>query len=126
MTRDHTTLNLMAWSTVLGLVLATPPALLVWQWPTAFDLMLLAAMGVLGTITQAFYIKGMSEGEALVMAPLDYTRLIFSVILGYLFFSEIPNTLTLAGAGVIIAATLYITIRESRLGVSKVVPDRTE
>lgn len=126
MTRDHTTLNLMAWSTVLGLVLVTPLALLAWQWPTPFDLQLLAAMGVLGTITQACYIKGMSEGEALVMAPLDYTRLLFSVMVGYVFFNEIPNALTLTGAGIIIAATLYIMIRESRLGVSKMPPDRTE
>ena len=34
MTRDHTTLTLMAWSAVLGFVLAIPPALFVWRWPT--------------------------------------------------------------------------------------------
>jgi len=89
-------------------------------------LMLLAAMGVLGTITQACYIKGMSEGDAMVMAPIDYTRLIFAIIIGYLLFNEVPNTLTLIGAGVIIASTLYITIRESRLGVPKTTTERVE
>ena len=41
-------------------------------------------------------------------------------------FGEIPNGLTMLGAGIIIASTLYITIRESRLGVPKTPPVRTE
>lgn len=126
MTRDHTTMTLMAWSAVLGLVLSIPPALFVWRWPTFVDLLLLAAMGVLGTITQACYIKGMAEGDAVVMAPIDYTRLVFAIVIGLLLFSELPNTMTLAGAGIIIVSTLYITIRESRLGVPKTPPVRTE
>lgn len=126
MSRDHTTTTLMAWSATLGFVLALAPALLVWRWPTLWDLVLLALMGILGTITQACYIHGMSEGDAAVMAPVDYTRLVFAIILGYLAFSEIPSPLTMAGAGIIIAATLYITLRESRLGVSKTPAARTE
>jgi drug/metabolite transporter (DMT)-like permease len=116
MTRDHTTTTLMTWSAVLGFVLAIPPALFVWRWPTAPDLVLLAAMGVLGTVTQACYIKGMAEGDAAVMAPIDYTRLVFALILGYLWFGETPNAVTMAGAGVVIASTVYITWRESQLG----------
>ncbi|MFL6548324.1 MAG: DMT family transporter, partial [Povalibacter sp.] len=126
MTRDHTTTTLMAWSAVLGFVLTIPPALFVWRWPSADDLMLLAAMGVLGTITQACYIKGMAEGDAAVMAPMDYTRLVFAIIFGYVLFSDIPNSLTMFGALIIIASTLYITIRESRLGIPKTPPARTE
>ena len=123
MTRDHSTMTLMVWSAALGFVLAIPPALFDWRWPTLLDLCLLAAMGVLGTITQACYIKGMAEGDAAVMAPMDYTRLLFAIVLGYLLFREVPNLLTMLGAGIIIGATLYITIRESRLGVAKA-PER--
>jgi drug/metabolite transporter (DMT)-like permease len=119
MTRDHTTMTLMSWSAVLGLILSIPPALFVWRWPEFGDLMLLSAMGVLGTITQACYIKGMSEGDATVMAPVDYSRLVFAIIIGYFMFAEVPNTLTLLGAAIIIGSTLYITVRESRLGVAK-------
>jgi drug/metabolite transporter (DMT)-like permease len=126
MTRDHTTMTLMSWSAVLGLILAIPPALFVWRTPAPVDLLLLAAMGVLGTITQACYIKGMAEGDATVMAPIDYTRLIFAIVLGYLLFAELPKAITMLGAAIIIASTLYITIRESRLGVPKTPPDRNE
>ena len=126
MTRDHTTTTLMAWSAVLGFILAIPPALFVWRWPTTNDLLLLAAMGVLGTITQACYIKGMAEGDAAAMAPIDYTRLVFAIVLGYLLFGDVPNSVTMAGAAIVIGSTLYITIRESRIGVPKTTPDRAE
>lgn len=126
MTRDHTTLTLMAWSAVLGFVLSIPTAWFAWRWPGMRDLLLLGAMGVLGTITQACYIKGMSEGDAAAMAPIDYTRLVFAIILGYLLFADVPNAMTLLGAAIIIASTLYITVRESRLGVPKTPPTRTE
>ncbi len=126
MTRDHSTRTLMAWSAALGFVLAIPPALFVWRWPTGPDLALLGAMGVLGVITQACYIKGMSEGDAAAMAPIDYTRLVFAVILGYALFGDIPNTMTMLGAGIVMASTLYITLRESRLGKPKPPPERVE
>jgi drug/metabolite transporter (DMT)-like permease len=115
MTRDHTTTALIAWSTVLGFVLALPPALLVWRWPSALDLLLLCVMGVLGLITQWFYIKGMAAGDAAVMAPIDYTRLVFAVLLGFFLFGDVPNALTMTGALIVVASTLYITWREARL-----------
>ena len=126
MTRDHTTTTLMAWASLLGFVLAIPPALFVWRRPTFEDLMLLAAMGVLGTITQACYMKGMAEGDAAAMAPIDYTRLVFAIAFGYLLFGDVPNATTMAGAAIVIGSTLYITIRESRIGVSKTTPERAE
>lgn len=126
MTRDHTTMTLMSWSAVLGFVLTIPPALFVWHTPTLRDLLLLGAMGVLGTVTQACYIRGMAEGDAAVMAPIDYTRLIFAVVLGYALFREVPNHMTLLGAGIIIGSTVYITWREAQLGQSKQPAERAE
>lgn len=126
MTRDHTALTLMSWSAVLGFVLSIPPALFVWRTPTLTDLGLLSAMGVLGTITQVCYIRGMIEGDAAVMAPLDYTRLIFAVGLGYALFREVPGRMTMIGAGIIIASTVYITWREAQLGKSTQPAERAE
>jgi drug/metabolite transporter (DMT)-like permease len=117
MTRDHSTTTLLVWAGTLGVVLSLPPALFVWRWPSAVDLSLLATMGVLGAVTQACYIKGMSIGDAAAMAPVDYTRLVFAVALGYLLFGDVPTTTTMLGATVVIAATLYITVREMKVGV---------
>lgn len=114
MTRDHSVTVLIVWSAVLGLVLATPLAILEWRWPTPLDLALLAAMGVLGLATQTCYIKGMALGDAAAMAPIDYTRLVFAILFGFLLFREIPNLITMVGALIVIGSTLVITLRELR------------
>ena len=115
MTRDHSPFTLLTYAAVLGLVFSIPPALFVWRWPSLPDLGLLAAMGVIGTFTQGAYIKGMQLGEAAVMAPIDYTRLVFAVLAGLLLFHEVPKTATLIGAGIVVASTLFISMREYQL-----------
>ena len=103
------------WAATLGLVMGIPGAIFTWRWPEPVDLALLAAMGVLGTITQGCYIKGMAIGDAAAMAPIDYIRLVFTVIVGVTLFHEIPTIWTIAGAGVVVASTLLITWREAAL-----------
>jgi drug/metabolite transporter (DMT)-like permease len=115
MTRDHGALVLTTWSAILGFVFAIPLALHEWRWPAPIDLLLLFAMGALGLATQFSYIKGMAIGDAAAMAPIDYMRLIFAVIAGLALFHEVPNAVTMAGAAVVIASTLFITLREERL-----------
>lgn len=53
MTRDHSDLSLLTWSTLLGLIFTAPLAWSSWRMPTAGDALLLAAMGVLGVVSQA-------------------------------------------------------------------------
>jgi drug/metabolite transporter (DMT)-like permease len=116
MTRDHSVTTLMVWSAALGFAFAIPPAWFVWRWPELVDLALLSGMGVLGTLTQFLYTKGMAAGDTAAMAPIDYTRLVFAIALGYVLFDEMPNVLTMAGAAVVIASTLTITLLEIRGG----------
>jgi len=118
MTRDHSPTVLLVWAATLGFIFAIPGAFIAWRWPEPVDLALLCLMGVLGTITQACYIKGMQAGDAAAMAPVDYTRLVFTVAAGFLIFHELPNVWTMAGAGVVVASTLFITIREQQLARS--------
>jgi drug/metabolite transporter (DMT)-like permease len=118
MTRDHSPTVLLVWAATLGFLFSIPGAFFGWRWPEPMDLALLCAMGVLGTITQACYIKGMQLGDAGAMAPIDYTRLVFSVAAGLLLFHELPSMWTMAGAGIVVASTLFITIREQQLARS--------
>jgi drug/metabolite transporter (DMT)-like permease len=118
MTRDHSPTVLLVWAMTLGVIMSIPGAILTWRWPEPADLALLIAMGVMGTITQGCYIKGMQVGDAAAMAPIDYTRLVFTAAAGFLLFSEIPTVWTLAGAALVMASTLFITWREQHLARS--------
>lgn len=114
MSRDHSTLALLTWSALLGAVFTAPFAAMTWRTPTGIDLVLLVVMGILGVVTQACYIRGMSLGEAGLMAPIDYVRIIFTTALGYAIFGQWPLPGTYVGAVIIIGAALYVTLNGRR------------
>jgi drug/metabolite transporter (DMT)-like permease len=60
------------------------------------------------------------------MAPIDYTRLVFAVIFGCVLFHDVPNAMTMLGAGIVMASTIYITLREARLGKPEPAPERVD
>ncbi|MGQ0662762.1 MAG: DMT family transporter [Pseudomonadota bacterium] len=115
LTETETTAALMFYSAVSMLVFTAPPAALVWRTPPAADLGSLLVIGLLGAAGQFCFVRAYVEGSAAVLAPFDYSRLIFATALGLALFGELPGPWTLIGAGIIVASTLYITRREARL-----------
>jgi drug/metabolite transporter (DMT)-like permease len=115
LTRTNRPITVLAWAMIFGFITTLPPALMDWRWPSPADFGLLAVMGVCGALNNGFFIKAMSVGDAIAMAPLDYTRLVLSVASGLLLFGEVPKAMTLLGALVIVVSTLYITWREQQL-----------
>jgi drug/metabolite transporter (DMT)-like permease len=108
--------TIMVWFAT-GSALATAiPAMLVWQIPGSLATWaLLAFMGIIGTVGQFLMIQAFIHGEATVMNPIDYSQILFSVLIGYVVFNEMPGASLWLGAGIIVASTLYILLRESRL-----------
>jgi drug/metabolite transporter (DMT)-like permease len=115
----ETPLGMMFYFGVFSTVAALPPALFVWQWPTALEWVLLVLIGVLGALSQSFWIRAYRAGEASLVAPFDYLRLLFAGIAGYLAFAETIDLWTVAGAAVIVASTVYIARRETRVRRAK-------
>lgn len=91
------------------------PALLVWHSPSAYELGLMVALALFSILGQGAMVHGLREGEVTALAPVEYVRLLFSALFGYLFFAEVAASSTWLGAAVIIGSTLYIAIREARL-----------
>ena len=112
LTRNLSASSILVWSSIIGELLALPFALADWRWPSPGDLVPLFLIGLLSAANQVLFIKGMAVGEAAVLAPIDYARLVLSVVAGLLVFGEWPDVFTWLGAGVIVVSTLYITIRE--------------
>lgn len=110
LSRDHGPAALLSWSAVLGVFLTAPGALLTWQAPDPADLMLLALMGASSVGAQACYIKGMALGDAAALAPIDYARLLFAVVVGVTFFQETPDALGIAGMALIVLSTAAVTL----------------
>jgi len=75
---------------------------------------LLCVIGGFGTLGQLMLIRALSQAEAGLLAPFNYTGLIFAVIWGLVLFSEVPDAATLIGALVIAGAGIYVWHRETR------------
>lgn len=116
MTVTEKPLTILFWGTLIPTFVTLPPAIIVWQTPTNTELMLMAAIGAGLSVGHTCLIHGLRVGEATAVMPFDYTRLIFAGLAGYIFFVEVPDPYTIAGAVLIIFATLYIARRESKEG----------
>lgn len=87
--------------------------------PTSYEPMpvehlgMLGLTAVLGFLANILLIAAYRSGEAAIVAPMQYSQLIWAVVYGALFFSEKPDLWTLVGASVIIGSGLYIVLRES-------------
>lgn len=75
----------------------------------------LVLCGILGGIGQVCMTYSYRYAEPSLLAPFDYAAMVWAVALGFFVFAEIPERIVLAGAGVVIAAGLYIVWRERRL-----------
>lgn len=111
----ETTLVMLFYFGVVSTVASLPPALLTWRAPTAEELALLVGIGVLGVLSQSFWIRAYRAGEASVVAPFDYLRLLFAALAGFLAFGEMIDRWEVAGAAIIVVSTVYIARREARL-----------
>ncbi|MBM3491442.1 MAG: DMT family transporter [Alphaproteobacteria bacterium] len=92
------------------------PALLVWRAVDLADLALLLLMGGCGSGGQYCMVRAFRVGEATAVLPVDYLRLILASAVGYFVFAEVPDRWTALGAAIVVGATLYIALREARLG----------
>jgi drug/metabolite transporter (DMT)-like permease len=90
------------------------PGIYLWQWPTSTQWLLLIFMGVTSYLAQMANIYAYKWGEASVLASLDYVRLLYATLFGWLVFSNLPSLATWIGAGVIVGASIYTIWREAK------------
>jgi drug/metabolite transporter (DMT)-like permease len=85
-----------------------------WAMPTAFDLMLMMACGVIAAIGLTLLTQAYRVAESSVVTPFEYTGLIWSVIFGWIFWRDWPVLTDWIGIAIITGAGLYILWREAR------------
>jgi len=104
---------------LISLLMQTPlaaiPALFVWQWPDAGLWAVCAAMGALAMLGHLCLTRAFSFADASLVMSVDFARLPFAVLYGFVLFSELIDLWTWIGAGVIFAASAYNAHRERRL-----------
>lgn len=100
--RDPLLLIVLIQNVAPALMLAVP-AWLFWRAPDGHEAALLLAVGLLGVAGHLLLARAYAAAEAIRLAPLDYTALIWAVVIGFLFFAEVPSTWSAVGAVLIMA-----------------------
>ena len=95
-------------------VIAALPAAIWWVTPTPYEFAILALVGLLGISGQSMITHGLSQGDATVLVPLDYSRIVYAAIVGYLLFSEVPGLWSIVGMAVIVGCSLYLVLTEKK------------
>jgi drug/metabolite transporter (DMT)-like permease len=90
-----------------------------WLTPTWGELAALVIIGLCGGIAHILLTESYRLAPPSLVAPFDYTSMVWAFLLGYLFFNELPNAFVFAGAAVIAAAGLFVIWRERQLGLQR-------
>ena len=90
-----------------------------WVWPSLPQFLILILIGVLGGVGQIMLTTAYRYAPASVIAPFDYTAMIFALGIGYFAFAELPSAQMILGAGIVIAAGVFVILREARLGLRR-------
>jgi drug/metabolite transporter (DMT)-like permease len=102
-------------TTVLGL------ATLAWGWnlPRAGDAALLVLIGILGGIGQILLTQSYRYAETSLIAPFEYTTMVWALLIGWLVFGDVPVGTVIIGGAIVVSSGIFVIWRERRLGLQR-------
>jgi drug/metabolite transporter (DMT)-like permease len=114
MTREMNTSAIMFWPGLVAVAFTLTLMPTDWKTPGLADATLFIFMGVIGTLGMSLITQGYRYAPAAVIAPFDYSVLIWGVIFGWLIWHDVPGANVWVGSAILIASGLYILHRETR------------
>jgi drug/metabolite transporter (DMT)-like permease len=108
--------TVLVFTQVSALFVATMVTAPGWVLPTPMQAVKLALVAVISMGGFLCMNRGVQLAMASVIAPFQYSSIIWAVLLGWVVFGDIPGAAVVTGSAVIIAAGLFIALRERRLG----------
>lgn len=90
-----------------------------WPMPDARDALMMVTIGILGGLGQILLVQAYRYGDASLIAPFEYSTMIWAVAIGWFWFGEWPASTILIGAAIVIASGIYVILREQQLGLLK-------
>jgi len=90
-----------------------------WVWPSAVQLAVLIAAGLVGGLAHIVLTSSYRYAPASLVAPLDYTTMIWAFVFGYALFGEVPTIYVWVGGAVVAASGIFVLWRERQLGLRR-------
>ncbi len=90
-----------------------------WQTPSLYETLFLIGSGIFGGVGQILLTTSYRYAETSTIAPFEYASMLWGLAIGYFLFDEIPTTIVIVGASIVIASGLFIIYREHQLGLKR-------
>lgn len=90
-----------------------------WVIPSPGEAALLVGAGIMGGIGQVLLTEGFRHADISVVAPFEYSSLVFSIVVGYALFGDVPTLTMIAGSLILVGSGVFIIVRERRLGIER-------
>jgi drug/metabolite transporter (DMT)-like permease len=119
LTQTETTSSIVFYFSLVCAIAGALTLPFAWHSPTGSELAGLIALGILGGLAHIFLTESYRYAAASVVAPFDYTSMLWALLLGYWVFGELPETLVYWGAAIVAAAGLFVIWRERQLGLQR-------
>ena len=115
----ESTATIVFWFSITASALSTVTIFWGWVIPAPREAIFLIIAGLLGGVGQILLTSSYRLADASVIAPFEYTSMILAIGVGFFVFGEVPTTVMLLGASIIIAAGVIIILREHYLGLER-------
>jgi drug/metabolite transporter (DMT)-like permease len=90
-----------------------------WTAPSRAEFAALVSIGIFGGVSHLLLTESYRLAPASLVAPFDYTSMLWAFLLGYLVFDELPTLVVYAGAAIVAGAGLFVIWRERQLGLQR-------
>ena len=87
--------------------------------PSPGDFALLVCVGILGGIGQILLTQSYRFADASLVAPFEYTTMVWAFLIGWFVFGQAPEKTVVIGALIVAAAGLFVLWREHKLGLAR-------
>jgi S-adenosylmethionine uptake transporter len=110
---EDKTQTTVAYTAIVSWTLLTIPLPFLWQTPSSgLEIGLLMAMAIVAAFAEILVIMALDAAQAVVVAPVQYSLLIWGTFYGFVVFDQLPDVWTWIGALIIVATGLYTLNRE--------------
>lgn len=119
LSREDSNASIIFWGTLVGCLFSAAFLPFAWRMPPLLDFALLAMMGMVGSVSMYCMTVAYRSAPAAVIAPFEYTALLWGLLIGWLVWSELPDAWVWTGAAVIVGSGIYILHREQTIARRK-------
>jgi drug/metabolite transporter (DMT)-like permease len=113
LTRTDSTAAIVFYTALLMTLMAAPVLPFFWVTPGPLDFALFCSIGLLGGVSQYWTTTALYYAPAAAVSPFNYTALLWSALLGYAVWSELPTLPMILGATIVTASGLYLLRHEA-------------